>query len=52
MGNVKNISKAGEYLREGLRQPETLLSLIRNQQVRGSNPRAGSRIIKRLATCG
>ena len=49
MGNVKRFIESGEYLRAGKGQPETLLSLIRNQQARGSNPRAGSINIKGLA---
>ena len=41
MEKVKRLFRLDELSRKDMGQPETLLSLIRNQQVRGSNPRAG-----------
>jgi hypothetical protein len=49
MQKVKVIFDAGEFLRAGKGRSETALSLIRNQQARGSTPRAGSREIRGLA---
>jgi hypothetical protein len=49
MDKVKRNIEAGEFIRADKGRPETLLSLIRNQQVRGSNPRAGSNDFKGLA---
>jgi len=49
MQNVKKIYHSGDFSREGKGRPETLFSLIRNQQARGSTPRAGSSENKGLA---
>jgi hypothetical protein len=49
MQKVKRFFSLDEFSRRGKGRPETSFSLIRNQQVEGSNPPAGSRDIKELA---
>ena len=50
MHKVKGFYRLDEYYWRGKGRPETLSALIRNQQARGSTPRAGSsiKIIKGL----
>ena len=49
MHKVKIFYRLDEFYWRGKERPETLFALIRNQQARGSTPRAGSSEIKGLA---
>lgn len=49
MHKVKVFYRLDEFYWRGKGRPETLSALIRNQQARGSTPRAGSKEIKGLA---
>jgi hypothetical protein len=49
MGIVKGFFELNEFSRRVKGRPETMFALIRNQQARGSTPRAGSSEIKGLA---
>ena len=42
MHKVKGFYRLDEFYWRGKKRPETLSALIRNQQARGSTPRAGS----------
>ena len=49
MQKVKIFYHSGDFSRHGMGRSETLSALIRNQQARGSTPRAGSSEINGLA---